>query len=192
MAQLPQIITPNANIKRGSTWSGSFPFHTMDTYIISPISYRGLYEADVDLFPSYGGSGTGGDIMAGDFWLVNSAGTLGGDPANPYDELLALVDTPGQTAANWQIVVATPIDVTTDEWLLTFKGFGGGDVVIALSTANGLLTTGGVDNNLVLYELPFTETEQLTPQNIYGELRNETTHKTYLGIQTAVEDSPNE
>ena len=71
--------------------------------LVSGKSFRGGYDASVNLFPSTGGSGTAGAIIAGDFWTVTVAGTLGTQDVQVGNEILALIDTPGQTAANWLI-----------------------------------------------------------------------------------------
>jgi len=67
-------------------------------------SYRGVYNASSDLFPSAGGSGTGGAIMAGDVWNISVAGVLGSMNVYIGYTIRALVNTPGQTAANWTIM----------------------------------------------------------------------------------------
>jgi hypothetical protein len=65
--------------------------------------WRGAYDASTNLFPASGGSG-GGDPQAGDMWNVTIAGTLGGESANITAILVALVNSPGQTAGNWRIL----------------------------------------------------------------------------------------
>jgi hypothetical protein len=65
---------------------------------------RGNYDASVNAYPSSGGSGTGGAILKGDIWTVSVAGTLPvGQVVEPGDTVRALVDTPGNTQANWAI-----------------------------------------------------------------------------------------
>ncbi len=62
---------------------------------------RGNYNASSNLFPSTGGSGTSGAVAKGDIWTISVAGTLGGTAITVGDTIRALVDAPGQTAANW-------------------------------------------------------------------------------------------
>lgn len=62
---------------------------------------RGNYDASSNLYPSSGGSGTAGAILKGNIWTISVAGTLGGKAVAPGDTVRALVDTPGQTSANW-------------------------------------------------------------------------------------------
>lgn len=66
---------------------------------------RGGYDASVNSWPTTGGSGTAGAIMKGDLWFVTVAGTLGVAVAIGAS-FRALVDTPGQTAGNWNILDA--------------------------------------------------------------------------------------
>lgn len=63
--------------------------------------YRGLYDASTNVAPSTGGAGTGGAILAGDYWAVSVAGTIFGIPVAVGALLTALVNTPGQTSGNW-------------------------------------------------------------------------------------------
>lgn len=42
--------------------------------------------------------------MKGDMWVLSVAGTLGGTSVQIGDSLIANVDTPGQTAGNWNIL----------------------------------------------------------------------------------------
>lgn len=72
---------------------------------------RGNYDASVNTFPVAGGSGAAGAILKGDVWTVSVAGTVGGTPVAVRQTLRAMVDNPGQTAANWAIGLAnTDID----------------------------------------------------------------------------------
>jgi hypothetical protein len=62
---------------------------------------RGNYDASVNTFPTTGGSGAAGAVLKGDVWRITVAGTLGGIAYKIGDTIRALVDAPGQTAANW-------------------------------------------------------------------------------------------
>lgn len=68
------------------------------------LDYRGTYDASSNLFPATGGSGLLGAILKGDFWICSVAGTLGSAAVAVGDLIIALVDTPGQTAGNWSLV----------------------------------------------------------------------------------------
>jgi hypothetical protein len=68
---------------------------------------RGNYNASGNTFPASGGSGTSGAILKGDIWTISVAGTLGGTAVIVGQTVRALVDTPGQTAANWAISVGS-------------------------------------------------------------------------------------
>lgn len=67
---------------------------------------RGDYDASGNGFPSTGGSGPGGSILRGDIWFISVPGTLGGIAVDIGDSVRALVDSPGQTATNWNILHA--------------------------------------------------------------------------------------
>lgn len=77
---------------------------------------RGNYDASGNVFPSAGGSGAAGAIEKANVWIISVAGTLGGKAVALGDEVIALVDAPGQTAGNWTIVehdlgyVPAPLD----------------------------------------------------------------------------------
>jgi len=72
--------------------------------VIGLLDYRGSYDASIDLFPATGGSGIAGAILKSDFWICSVTGTLGGVIVTPGDLIIAIVDTPGQTAANWDLI----------------------------------------------------------------------------------------
>lgn len=77
-----------------------------DSLVVGLLDDRGNYDASTNLFPSSGGSGTAGTIMKGDLWYISVAGTLGGVPIAVGDAVRALIDAPGQIAANWSIMAA--------------------------------------------------------------------------------------
>ena len=76
----------------------------VDNAVLGLLDDRGSYNASVNTFPASGGSGTAGAIMKGDLWYISVAGTLGGQSVAIGSTVRALVDTPGQTAANWDIL----------------------------------------------------------------------------------------
>jgi microcystin-dependent protein len=65
---------------------------------------RGGYDASSNLFPTTGGTGTGGAINAGNYWYITVAGTLGGELVPVGSSITALVNNPAQTASNWLII----------------------------------------------------------------------------------------
>lgn len=72
-----------------------------DGLVVGLLDYRGSYNASGNVYPSTGGSGTGGDILKGDMWIISVAGTLGGTPIHVGDSIISNVDSPGQTLSNW-------------------------------------------------------------------------------------------
>lgn len=77
---------------------------------------RGSYTPSVSspgAYPSTGGSGTAGAIMKGDLWFMSASGFLGTTAVAAGATVRALVNTPGQTDANWNILSAGSISITT-------------------------------------------------------------------------------
>lgn len=68
------------------------------------LDYRGTYNASGNTFPASGGSGSAGAVVKGDFWIVATPGTLGGTAVANGDLVIALTDTPGQAAGNWDLI----------------------------------------------------------------------------------------
>lgn len=66
--------------------------------------YRGLYDASVNLAPSTNGSGTGGEILGGDYWIISVAGTVFGIFVNIGNQIISKINSPGQTSGNWTII----------------------------------------------------------------------------------------
>jgi len=76
----------------------------VDGLVVGLLDDRGSYDASGNTFPAAGGSGTAGAILKGDLWYISVGGTLGGTAVTAGDTVRALVDTPGQTAGNWNIL----------------------------------------------------------------------------------------
>ena len=72
-----------------------------DSLVEGLLDFRGGYDASGNTFPSTGGSGILGVIMKGDMWIISVAGVLGGEPIQIGDSIVAMINTPGQTASNW-------------------------------------------------------------------------------------------
>jgi hypothetical protein len=77
-----------------------------DGLVVGLLDDRGNYDASVNTFPAAGGSGTAGAILKGDLWYISVPGTLGAVSVIVGDTVRALVDTPGQTAGNWDVLQA--------------------------------------------------------------------------------------
>lgn len=74
--------------------------------IVSGKSLRGGWDASSGLYPATGGSGVGGAVAVGDWWYITVAGTLGTNPVEIGDHIVALVNAPGQTNGNWFVVIS--------------------------------------------------------------------------------------
>lgn len=72
-----------------------------DGLVAGLLDYRGAHDASGNTYPTTGGSGTAGAILKGDMWIISVAGTLGSVAVQIGDSIIANVDTPGSTAANW-------------------------------------------------------------------------------------------
>jgi hypothetical protein len=94
-----------------------------DSLVAGLLDYRGAYDASVNTFPATGGSGSAGTVMKGDMWIISVAGTLGGSAVQIGDSAIANVDTPGQTAGNWNIlnsnITYVPEDVANKKTTMT-------------------------------------------------------------------------
>ena len=73
----------------------------VDGSVAGLLDYRGGYDASGNTYPVAGGSGTAGAVLKGDMWIISVAGTLGGEAVQVGDSIIANVDTPAQTASNW-------------------------------------------------------------------------------------------
>ena len=73
----------------------------IDNAVTSLLDYRGGYNASGNTYPTTGGSGVAGAVMKGDMWIISTSGTLGGNAIQIGDSIIANIDTPGQTTANW-------------------------------------------------------------------------------------------
>lgn len=66
---------------------------------------RGSFDASVNTFPTTGGSGTAGAILKGDIWTISVVATSGSLFGYAVGSTVrALIDTPGQTTSNWDIL----------------------------------------------------------------------------------------
>lgn len=78
-----------------------------DKYWIAPNSpnaytnFQEYWDASVNLFPST--SASGGTILSGMSWFISIPGNLGGTPVLKDWVIVALVNSPGQTSANWYV-----------------------------------------------------------------------------------------
>jgi hypothetical protein len=75
-----------------------------DTLVVGLWDDRGSFSAAGGAYPSSGGSGSAGAVKKGDVWTISVAGTLPtGQAVEIGDIVRALIDTPGNTQANWAI-----------------------------------------------------------------------------------------
>jgi hypothetical protein len=74
-----------------------------DSIVVGLLNDRGNYDASGNVFPSTGGSGSGGAIKKGDLWTIDTPGILGGQDVEIGDVIRALQNAPGQTSSKWAI-----------------------------------------------------------------------------------------
>ncbi len=75
----------------------------VDASVAGMLQDQGSWDASSNLFPTTG-SGPAGAVAQGDFWYVSVPGTLATKLTTIGDSFRALVDTPGQTASNWNVL----------------------------------------------------------------------------------------
>lgn len=78
-----------------------------DTLVVGLWDYRGSFTPSGS-YPNTGGSGVAGAVLKGDVWSIEglgagNTGTVGTQLVEDGDTVVALVDTPGNTDANWVI-----------------------------------------------------------------------------------------
>ena len=96
------LFKTNSSNDIGSDDLRAFVEDTADSMSLN--HFRGAYDASGNTYPASGGSGTSGVIHAGDHWYMSVIDSgLAGGPWVVGTILLALIDTPGQTAGNWRI-----------------------------------------------------------------------------------------
>ncbi len=94
-----------------------------DWLVIGLLDYRGGYDASPNTFPTTGWSWTAGAVVKGDMYIIFVIGTLWGTAVQIGDSIIANVDTPGQTAGNWNIlnsnIAYVPEDVANKATTMT-------------------------------------------------------------------------
>jgi hypothetical protein len=95
-----------------------------DSIVLGLLDDRGSF-TPAGSYPSTGGSGTAGAIMKGDIWYVTGLGAgvtsaIGSVDVKDGDTVRALTDSPGQTAANWD-VMSSPVNAITVQTLINSR-----------------------------------------------------------------------
>ena len=91
-------------------------------------------------WPTTGGSGTAGAIMKGDIWFCDASGFMGTTAVVAGASFRATVDTPGQTAGNWNVLSAGAISTSTPS-LQQVATVGSTTSVQSVSIINNLSTS---------------------------------------------------
>ncbi len=95
-------IVKNYSYSKTESYSKAEVDSAVSTGTAGLYSIRGSWDASGGLFPTTGGRGIGGLPKAGDGWNISVAGIMGGKLYSIGDGIVALIDTPAQTAANWE------------------------------------------------------------------------------------------
>jgi hypothetical protein len=95
-----------------------------DSVVLGLLDDRGSFTPSGS-YPTIGGSGVAGAIMKGDVWYVTGLGsgvtaTIGSVEVKDGDTVRALLNTPGQTDANWD-VMSSPINAITVQTLVNSR-----------------------------------------------------------------------
>ena len=126
---------------------GAVTLQQLQSYVTGLWDDRGNYNASTNLFPSTGGSGSGGAILKGDIWTVSVIGTLGGVSVALGDTVRALVDTPNQISTNWAIASKglgyTPLSNALNSTQI-FVGSAGNIAVGVVFSGDGTISNLGV------------------------------------------------
>jgi hypothetical protein len=138
-----------------------------DSLVTGLLDDRGNFTPSVTspgAWPTTGGSGTAGAIMKGDIWFCSASGFMGTTAVVAGASFRALVDSPGQTNTNWNVLSAGAISVTTPSLSqVTAVGSStsssitisssGGNTIFMDNTVNGpqaTLSTEGTTGKLIL------------------------------------------
>jgi hypothetical protein len=93
-------------------------------------------------WPTTGGSGTAGAIMKGDIWFCSASGFMGTTAVVAGSSFRAIVDTPGQTAGNWNVLSAGAITSATPSLQqVTDAGATTNDSIFISGISGGILST---------------------------------------------------
>jgi len=114
--------------------------------IVSGKSLRGGWDASGGLYPATGGSGVAGAVAVGDWWYITVAGTLGTNPVEIGDHIVALVNAPGQTDANWFVVISKVDSVFGRVGPVLAQS---GDYSFSLISGTAAVSQGGTGNTSV-------------------------------------------
>lgn len=76
----------------------------IDGRVAGAVRLVGGYDPTITSLYPIVGSGTGGDVIKGDLYIISADGNVNGIPVIKGDSVLSLTDSPGQLNANWDIL----------------------------------------------------------------------------------------
>ena len=181
----------------------------VDGIAIGLLNDRGSYNPTVTSnYPTSanGGSGTSGAIKKGDIWFISVAGSMGGLSVPKGASVRALIDNPGQTATNWDVIdaglgyipedasnkVKTLVDfnnnlTSVDKYpsINAIKLYLDGLGIGTIPTLNTVLQAGatGTDKNLTLTTTSSSTDNLLTLENTFsGSLKKSVLSASNLSV----------
>ena len=169
-----------------------------DTLVVNLWDDRGSFSAAGGAYPSTGGSGPAGAIKRGDIWTISVAGTLPtGQSVEVGDLVRALIDTPGNTQANWAIT-QNNIGYTAENQSNKATDLTSPDNVKypttqAVATAIGAVTVSDASETVKGIAEVSTDAEAfttadnliMTPLKVRNRIRTKTTGTTSFSIDSA-------
>lgn len=122
-----------------------------DSLVTGLLDDRGNFTPSVSspgAWPTTGGSGTAGAIMKGDIWFCDASGFMGTTAVVAGASFRAVVDTPGQTNANWNVLSAGAISVTTPSLSqVTAVGATTSNSIFVSGASGGFVSTGSTSDS---------------------------------------------
>lgn len=116
--------------------------------IAGVLNDRGQYNPNTtNLWPVTGGRGVGGLPIKGDVWEASASGTMNGTNIEIGWWFRALIDTPGQSAANWAISISqiTSTDVTNALGYIPYNATNPSGYITSAALAPYMLTASFTD-----------------------------------------------
>lgn len=147
-----------------------------DSLVTGLLDDRGNFTPDSTspgAWPTTGGSGTAGAIMKGDIWFCDASGFMGTTAVVSGATFRAIVDSPGQTDANWNVLSAGAINVPTPTL---------GEVTAAGNTTTSNIT---VENNATFSTIKVNS----TGGNGTAEMGHDPIFKGYLRLNNGTNDA---
>lgn len=110
------MINDAINNGTNTTWSSTKIYNEIQNVVTSAATGALIYKGEYNPATNTPNLGTDSTIKTGYTYVVSATGTFAGQAVEAGDMIIARVDNPGTTAANWQIVnknIPAIVDATT-------------------------------------------------------------------------------